>query len=64
MSVFTVADPTFDNKMNCPGLMAGYSQFFGTNEQPNKLARSAVRVAGLLAPGASLEVEVIAEKSR
>jgi enamine deaminase RidA (YjgF/YER057c/UK114 family) len=44
--------------------MAGYSQFFGTPEQPNKPARSAVQVAALAAPGALLEVEVIAVKPR
>src|SRR5271170_6089308 len=56
MTVFMVADPAFDNKLNFPALMAGYSQFFGTKEQPNKPARSAVQVAALVAPGALLEV--------
>ncbi|HLW24428.1 MAG TPA: RidA family protein [Steroidobacteraceae bacterium] len=63
MTVFMVADPAFDNKLNFPGLMAGYSQYFGTKEQPNKPARSAVQVAALVVPGALLEVEVIAAKS-
>jgi enamine deaminase RidA (YjgF/YER057c/UK114 family) len=62
MTVFMVADPAYDNKLNFAGLMAGYSQFFGTKEQPNKPARSAVQVAALVAPGALLEVEVIAAK--
>jgi enamine deaminase RidA (YjgF/YER057c/UK114 family) len=62
MTVFMVADPAYDNKLNFPALMAGYSQFFGTKEQPNKPARSAVQVAALVAPGALLEVEVIAAK--
>jgi enamine deaminase RidA (YjgF/YER057c/UK114 family) len=57
------ADPAFDNKLNFPGLMAGYGKFFGTKEQPNKPARSAVQVAALVAPGALLEIEVIAAKS-
>lgn len=64
MTVFMVADPAYDNKLNFPALMAGYSQFFGTKEQPNKPARSAVQVAGLVAPGALLEVEVIAARSK
>ena len=64
MTVFMVADPANDNKLNFPGLMAGYSQFFGSKEQPNKPARSAVQVAALVAPGALLEVEVIAAKPR
>lgn len=64
MTVFLTADPAYDNKLNFAGLMAGYSQFFGTKEQPNKPARSAVQVAALVAPGALLEVEVIAAKRR
>ncbi len=64
MTVFMVADPANDNKLNFSGLMAGYSQFFGTKEQPNKPARSAVQVAGLVVPGVLLEVEVIAAKPR
>jgi enamine deaminase RidA (YjgF/YER057c/UK114 family) len=62
MTVFMAADPANGNRLNFPGLMAGYTQFFGTAEQPNKPARSAVQVAALVAPGALLEVEVIAAK--
>jgi enamine deaminase RidA (YjgF/YER057c/UK114 family) len=62
MTVFMAADPTKDNKLNFPGLMAGYTKFFGTADQPNKPARSAVQVAALVAPGALLEIEVIAVK--
>jgi len=62
MTVFMVADPANDNKLNFSGLMAGYSQFFGTKDQPKKPARSAVQVAALVAPGALLEIEVIAAK--
>jgi enamine deaminase RidA (YjgF/YER057c/UK114 family) len=64
MTVFMTADPASDNRLNFAGLMAGYSQFFGTKEQPNKPARSAVQVAALVAPGALLEIEVIAAKRR
>ncbi len=63
MTVFMVADPTKDNKLDFAGLMAGYTKFFGTSEQPNKPARSAVQVAALVAPGALLEIEVIAAKA-
>ena len=64
MNVFLVADPAHGGKMDFPGLMAGYTKFFGTKDQPNKPARSAVQVAGLAAPGALVEIEVIAAKSR
>jgi enamine deaminase RidA (YjgF/YER057c/UK114 family) len=60
MTVFMVADPTKDNKLDFAGLMTGYTKFFATAEQPNKPARSAVQVAALVAPGALVEIEVIA----
>ena len=64
MTVFMVADPTKDNKLDFAGLMAGYTKFFGTPEQPNKPARSAVQVAALVAPGALVEIEVVAARPR
>lgn len=62
MQVFMVADPK-DGKLDFAGLMTGYKKFFGTAEQPNKPARSAFQVAALVAPGALVEIEVIAAKS-
>lgn len=64
MTVFLVGDPEKDNKMDFAGMMAGYKQFFATAEQPNKPARSAFQVAALAAPGALVEIEVIAAKAR
>jgi enamine deaminase RidA (YjgF/YER057c/UK114 family) len=64
MTVFMVGDPAKDNKMDFAGFMAGYTKFFGTPDQPNKPARSAVQVAALVAPGALVEIEVIAAKPR
>jgi enamine deaminase RidA (YjgF/YER057c/UK114 family) len=64
MTVFLVGDPAKDNKMDFPGMMAGYKQFFATADQPNKPARSAFQVAALAAPGALVEIEVVAAKSR
>ncbi len=43
--------------------MTAYKKFFGTAEQLNKPARSAFQVAALLAPGALVEIEVIAAKA-
>jgi len=62
MRVFLVGDPA-TGKMDFAGMMAGYSQFFGTAAQPNKPARTTVQVAGLAAPGALVEIEVQAEKT-
>ena len=59
MHVYLAADPA-TGKMDFAGFMGGYTQFFGTKEQPNKPARSAMQVAALAAPGALVEIEVIA----
>ena len=64
MTVFLVADPEKDNKLDFMGMMAAYSKYFGTKEQPNKPARSTVQVAALVAPGALIDIEVIAVKPR
>lgn len=64
MTVFLVGDPAMGNKMDFAGLQGAYTQFFGTADQPNKVARSAVQVAGLAAPWALVEIEVIAVKSK
>lgn len=62
MHVYLVGDPAKDGKLDFPGMMAAYNRFFGTKEQPNKPARSAVQVAALAAPWALVEIEVIAVK--
>jgi enamine deaminase RidA (YjgF/YER057c/UK114 family) len=58
MTVFLVGDPAKEGKMDFEGMMAAYTQFFGTKEQPNLPARSTVQVAGLVAPGMLVEIEV------
>lgn len=63
MTVFLVGDPAKDNKMDFAGFMTAYKQFFATPDQPNKPARSAFQVAALAAPGALIEIEVIAAKA-
>jgi enamine deaminase RidA (YjgF/YER057c/UK114 family) len=63
MLVFLVADPADkDGHMDFQGFMKAYTQYFGTPEQPNLPARSAVQVAGLAAPGMLVEIEVILAK--
>jgi enamine deaminase RidA (YjgF/YER057c/UK114 family) len=63
MHVYLAGDPAKSGKLDFPGMMAAYSRFFGTKEQPNKPARSTVQVAALVAPWALVEIEVIAAKS-
>jgi enamine deaminase RidA (YjgF/YER057c/UK114 family) len=62
MHVYLADDPANGGKMDFKGFMAGYTQFFGTKDQPNKPARSAMQVAALAAPTGLVEIEVIAVK--
>ena len=63
MHVFVIADPV-TGKPDFAGMNAAFATFFGTKDQPNKPARTTVQVAGLVAPGPLLEIEVIAAKSK
>jgi enamine deaminase RidA (YjgF/YER057c/UK114 family) len=58
MRIYMVGDPAKGGRMDFEGMMAGYRQFFGAPDQPNKPARSTVQVAALAAPGAAMEIEV------
>ena len=60
MQVFVVGDPALGGKLDFAGMMDSYKQFFGTAEQPNLPARSALKVAGLANPGWLVEIEVTA----
>jgi enamine deaminase RidA (YjgF/YER057c/UK114 family) len=62
MTVFLVGDPA-TGRMDFKGFMEAYTQFFGTKEQPNLPARSAVQVAGLAGPGMLVEIEVVLAQS-
>jgi enamine deaminase RidA (YjgF/YER057c/UK114 family) len=64
MHAYLVGDPAMGGKLDFAGLNAAYSQFFGTKEQPNKPARSAVQVAALAIPGPLVEIEIIAVKPK
>ena len=63
MHVYLAGDPAQGGKMDFAGFMKGYSQYFGTKDQPNKPARSAMQVAALALPGALVEIEVTAVSS-
>jgi enamine deaminase RidA (YjgF/YER057c/UK114 family) len=61
MRVYLGADPAKDGKADFAGMTAGYTQFFGTRDQPNKPARTTVQVvlpAG--SRGALIEIDLIA----
>ena len=64
MQVFLVGDPAQEGKIDFAGFMDSYKKFFGTSEQPNLPARSAVKVAGLANPGWLVEIEVTAVRGK
>jgi enamine deaminase RidA (YjgF/YER057c/UK114 family) len=65
MHVFLGGDPAKDGKMDFPGMMAGYTQFFGTKDQPNKPARTTVQVVLPAAgSGALIEIDLVAVRPK
>lgn len=63
MQVFLVADPAKGNKMDFAGFMRGYTQYFGTEAQPNLPSRSAFQIAALANPAWYVEIEVVAVRA-
>ncbi len=63
LRVFLVGAEETGGKLDFAGLQTGYTQFFGTPEQPNKPARTALQVVALPLPGALIEVEAIAART-
>lgn len=60
--VFLVGDPKKDNKLDFAGLNAAFVQHFGTAEQPGRPARTALQVVALPAPGALVEIDLVAAR--
>ena len=60
MQVFLVGDPAQQGRMDFKGMMAAYTEAFGTTAQPNLPTRSVVQVVGLANPGWLVEIEVVA----
>ena len=46
--------------MDFAGMMTAYREYFGTQAQPMRPARSTMQVAGLVDPGWLVEIEVTA----
>jgi len=63
MNVFLVGDPRLDGKMDFAGMNGVYREFFGTEAQPAKPARSTVQVQAL-AFDALIEVDVVAARPK
>lgn len=59
MRVFLGSNPATTDRPDYAGMMAGYSQFFGTKEQPNKPARTTLQVV-LPSRTALIEIDLVA----
>ena len=63
MRVYLGADPAKGGKGDFAGMMAGYSQFFGTKDQPNKPSRTTLQVVlPAAARGALVEIDLVAAR--
>lgn len=62
MTVFLVGDPNKGGTVDYAGLMPAYLKYFG-KDAGGIPARTTIEVAGLPAPGALVEIEVIAARS-
>ncbi|MCY7259147.1 RidA family protein [Pseudomonas protegens] len=64
LRIYLVGDPALGGKLDFDGLQVAFREFFGTEKQPLKPARTTVQVAGLVLPGALIEVETVAARAR
>jgi enamine deaminase RidA (YjgF/YER057c/UK114 family) len=65
MHVYLGSNPATAGKPDFDGMMAGYTQFFGTRDQPNKPARTTVQVVLPAGDrGALVEIDLIAVRPK
>ena len=62
MTVYLAA-PEPGAGMDFAGMMRAYTRHYGSEAQPNRPVRSTVEVAGLVAPGMLVEIEVTAVRA-
>ncbi len=62
MRAYLVGADATGRRMDFAGFMRGYTQFFGTEAQPNLPARSAIQIAGLVRPQWLVEIDVVAAR--
>jgi len=63
LTVYLVGDPEKGGKMDFKGFSEAYAQQFGTQAQPNIVARTTVQVAALANPAFLVEIEATAAKA-
>ncbi len=60
--VYLVGDPAMGGKMDFQGMNTAFKKVFGAPGEPNKPSRVTTQVAALAAPGAMVEIELVAAK--
>ena len=60
-TVFMAGDPAKGGEIDFPAMNAEWGKRFGSATQPNKPARSTIKI-GLATPGALVEIEMVAVK--
>ena len=60
--VFLVGDPKLRGRMDFAGFNDAFPTEFGSPEQPNRPSRAVIQVVALPAPGAPVEVDLIAAR--
>ncbi len=63
MRVYLVPDTT-TGKLDFAGMNEAYKMYYGTKEQPNKPVRATIQAGALVVPGALVEIEVVAVRSK
>jgi enamine deaminase RidA (YjgF/YER057c/UK114 family) len=61
-TVFMAGDPAKNGDLDFSGMNSEWRKRFGTASQPNKPARSTVKVASLVTRGGLVEIEMVAVK--
>lgn len=62
-TVFMAGDPAKNGELDFAGMNQAWSKVFGTPEQPNKPARSTIKVT-LVSQGGLVEIEMVAAKKQ
>ena len=62
LTVFLVGDPALGGRMDFAGMNDAFRQFFGSDANPETVARSTIQVAALAGPGYLVEIEAVAAR--
>lgn len=64
MKIYLMGDPAKGGAMDFAGLNAAYGRVFGTPSQPHRPTRSTFQIAGIAVPGALVEIDIVAVRTK